>query len=103
VLPVDPGPAASPRAGLRNAPQGGVLFGVSLALSFAIHDPPAYAIAQATGIFVVAVVPSLVLALGPSDEALDTRLDQIVTYLPEAEAAWREHKSQLAAERVRRE
>jgi hypothetical protein len=46
------------------------LFGASLAGSFALHAPPGYATAQATGVFVVAFVPLLVLVLGPGDEEL---------------------------------
>ena len=79
-----------------------VVFGVSLVLSLAIHQPPVYAIAQSTGIFLAAFTPFLVLVLGPSDAELATRLDYIVAQLPKAEAAWREQKNQLAVERLKR-
>jgi hypothetical protein len=78
-----------------------VLFGGSLVLSRALHDSGVHAVAKSVAILVVAFIPFLVLVLGPSDEKLAKRLDYITTNLPATEAAWRKHKAQVAAERVR--
>jgi hypothetical protein len=79
------------------------LFGVSLAVSLAIDAPPTYAIAQAMTIFITAFVSFLVLVLGPDDEGLVTQLNYVRVHLPKAEAAWRERKNELAAERLRQQ
>ncbi len=79
-----------------------VLFFVSLGASLAINDPPGYAVAQAGSILVVAFLSLAFLVLGPGDQRLDSRHDQLITYLPQAQAAWVEYQKQRRAERLRK-
>jgi hypothetical protein len=78
-----------------------VLFGISLIVSFATHQAPPLAIAQAMTIIVTGFIPFMVLVLGRADDQLAKQYDLIVASLPNAKAAWVEHKKRLAAGRLR--
>ncbi len=75
-----------------------LLFGVSLAISFALESAAAFAIIQGLLVFGLALTIYSTLILGETHEQLASRHAQLDQELPTAEVAWIKHKTRVRAE-----
>ena len=73
-----------------------LLFGVSLAISFALESAAAFAIIQGLLVFGLALTIYSTLILGETHEQLASRHAQLDQELPTAEVAWIKHKTRVA-------